>query len=72
MSVEADFAFRQAFALCPHSPEAVFRYLNLLVSADRIEDALRVASTAQSLDPNNSQLEIAVSQISRMKRAKDK
>ena len=28
---EADFAFRQAFAFCPYSPEAVFRYCALLV-----------------------------------------
>ena len=29
MIKEADFAFRQAFAFCPYSPEAVFRYVNL-------------------------------------------
>ena len=28
---EADFAFRQAFAFCPYSPEAVFRYCQLLL-----------------------------------------
>src|SRR5204862_4897791 len=28
---EADFAHRQALALCPRSPEAVFRYVNFLV-----------------------------------------
>src|SRR5208337_164679 len=32
MAAEADYAFRQAFALCPYSPEAVFRYANFLVS----------------------------------------
>ena len=32
MIKEADFAFRQAFAFCPYSPEAVFRYCNLLFS----------------------------------------
>ena len=72
MSAEADFAFRQAFALCPRSPEAIFRYVNLLESADRIEDAFRVAGTAQSLDPGNPQLESLVSELSRKKRAKDK
>jgi hypothetical protein len=30
LSKEADLAFRQAFALCPYSPEAVFRYVQLL------------------------------------------
>ena len=27
---EADYAFKQAVALCPYSPEAVYRYSNLL------------------------------------------
>jgi len=29
---EAEFAFKQAYAFCPYSPEAVFRYINLLWS----------------------------------------
>ena len=37
---EADFAFRQAWALCPDSPEAIFRYVNLLMEQKRIADAL--------------------------------
>jgi hypothetical protein len=72
MTAEADFAFRQAFALCPQSPEAVFRYVNLLVSADRLEDAFRVAAAAQSLDPDNPQMENLTVELSRMKRSKDK
>jgi hypothetical protein len=46
MNNEADFAFRQAWALCPYSPEAVFRYVNLLLSENRVSDALLVAETA--------------------------
>jgi hypothetical protein len=72
MMAEADFAFRQAFALCPYSPEASFRFINHLVSADRIEDAILVAGAARSLDPNNSQLEEQISELSRLKKAKDK
>lgn len=72
MLEEADFAFRQAFALCPYSPEAIFRYVNLLMSADRIDDAIRVAGAARSLDPNNAQLENQISELSRLKKAKDK
>jgi hypothetical protein len=68
MTDEADFALRQAFALCPFSPEAVFRYVNLLLSAGRAEDALRVAATAKSLDPDNSQLEKLMDEIGRIKR----
>ena len=43
---EADFAFRQAFAVCPGSPEVVFRYTNFLVGQKRQADALAVAQTA--------------------------
>jgi thioredoxin-like negative regulator of GroEL len=56
MIKEADFAFRQAFAFCPYSPEAVFRYVNLLLSMQRFEDALTVADTCHKLDPYNSQV----------------
>src|SRR5205807_2441264 len=49
MIKEADFAFRQAFAFCPYSPEAVFRYVNLLLSLHRIDDAYIIASTCQKL-----------------------
>jgi hypothetical protein len=49
MNTEADFAFRQAFALCPHSPEVVFRYANLLMSESRFSDALLVAETAAKM-----------------------
>ncbi len=43
MTREADFAFRQALALCPYSPEAVFRYVNLLLTQNRKAEALVVA-----------------------------
>src|ERR1019366_6341572 len=39
MAREADFAFRQAWALCPYSPEAVFRYVNFLLGQKRVADA---------------------------------
>jgi tetratricopeptide (TPR) repeat protein len=56
MIKEADFAFRQAFAFCPYSPEAVFRYVNLLLSMQRFDDALTVALTCLKLDPYNGQV----------------
>jgi hypothetical protein len=46
MNHAADFAFRQAWALCPYSPEAVFRYVQLLMEDQRSADALLVAETA--------------------------
>ena len=39
MAREADFAFRQAWALCPYSPEATYRYVNFLKSQNRAADA---------------------------------
>jgi hypothetical protein len=52
----ADFAFRQAFALCPESPEALFRYANLLTSIDRVKDAQLLAETTLKFDPKNAQV----------------
>ena len=31
MTRETDFAFKQSFAFCPYSPEAVYRYVNFLL-----------------------------------------
>ena len=59
----ADFGFRQAFALCPYSPEAVFRYVNLLTGEARSEDALRVAEAALRVDSKNVQLKTLVHQL---------
>ncbi len=67
----ADFGFRQAFALCPYSPEAVFRYVNLLSSKARSEDALRVAEAASNVDPNNAQLKTLVQQLRKGKAPRD-
>lgn len=50
MLKEAEFAFRQAFALSPASPEAVFRYINLLLQQKRLEDALLVAETGAKIE----------------------
>jgi len=49
MASAADFAFRQAWTLCPYSPEAVFRYVNLLIEQKRVADALVVAETASKM-----------------------
>jgi hypothetical protein len=52
MANEADFAFRQAFALCPWSRATVTRYVELLVNEKRPSDAARIAETALELAPN--------------------
>ncbi len=60
---EADLAFRQALALCPYSPEAVFRYVNLLVEQKRWADAIAVVQTATKLDPKNATLSTLLKEL---------
>jgi len=67
---EADFAFKQAFAFCPYSPEAVYHYVNFLLqiaqsevmsghtdqAAQHFDDAILIAQTCKKLDPFNEQI----------------
>jgi hypothetical protein len=55
MLQEADFAFRQAYALCPSSPEAVFRYMNLLLGQKRLDDAILLTEAAVKLEESARQ-----------------
>ncbi|MFO1497269.1 MAG: hypothetical protein U1G07_02540 [Verrucomicrobiota bacterium] len=56
LAQEADFAFRQAFALCPYSPEAVLGYAQLLVEQKRNKEALLLAETAENVSPGNGSI----------------
>ncbi len=49
MTREADFAFRQAWALCPYLPEAEYRYVNFLLAQNRFAHAMLVAETTAGL-----------------------
>jgi hypothetical protein len=49
----ADLAFRQAYALCPYSPEALFRYTSLLLQVNRTDDAIMAAKTSLRFDPDS-------------------
>jgi hypothetical protein len=51
--VEAEQTFRFANELCPSSPEAVYRYVNWLVTQGRVDDALPVAEAAVRADVNH-------------------
>jgi tetratricopeptide (TPR) repeat protein len=64
---ETDFAFKQSFAFCPYSPEAVYRYVNFLLQFNRIDDAIIVAKTCLKLDPYNGQVQNLISQLERFK-----
>jgi hypothetical protein len=67
MNDAADFAFRQAFALCPYSSEAVFCYVNLLLSEGRTADAVLIAETAaempQMQDSNREQIRSLITRL---------
>jgi tetratricopeptide (TPR) repeat protein len=65
---EAEFAFKQAYAFCPYSPEAVFRYINLLISMGRVNEAVLIARTSQRLDPNNTQMQGLVGELVRIEK----
>jgi len=60
---EADYAFRQAFALCPGSPEVVYRYVNFLLSENRYDDAILIVETAKKVAPDNQQFDSLLSQL---------
>jgi hypothetical protein len=72
---EADFAFRQAWALCPDSSEAVFRYVNFLLAQNRIADALVVAETAAQMPSvqgqDGEQIRNLVEQLKKLQKAKE-
>ncbi|MBM3821941.1 MAG: DUF2723 domain-containing protein [Verrucomicrobia bacterium] len=69
MMKEADFAFRQALAYCPYSPEAVYRYIDLLASMNRLDDALLIAETCYKFDQDNAAIQNLVMQIRGMKQS---
>ena len=59
----ADLAFRQGYAICPVSPEAIWRYVNLLSGRRRFDDAILIVKTSLHLDPDNQQLKDLLSQL---------
>jgi hypothetical protein len=67
MIKEAGFAFRQSYALCPTSPEALFRYINLLLSLKRVDDALLLAEATHQLIPDNPQVKDLVKNLKNYK-----
>ena len=65
MLKEAEFALKQSFAFCPYSPEATFRYMELLLRTGRIADAQLIARTSLKFDPNNGTLKNAITDLER-------
>jgi hypothetical protein len=59
----ADYAYRQSYALCPTSPEAIYRYVNLLLDRHRTDDAILLVKTVLRLTPDNQQLRDLLAQL---------
>jgi len=70
MEQAADFAFRQALALRPDSPEVVFRYVNLLVSKQRFDDAILIVETSGKFGGNENFRNL-VTELRRMSKAQN-
>jgi hypothetical protein len=73
MADAADFAFRQAFALCPYSPEVVFRYIDFLMGQNRGADALLVVETAVKMplmQGEGGQMRVLAKQLERYRKTK--
>jgi tetratricopeptide (TPR) repeat protein len=66
---EAEFAFKQAFAYCPFSPEAVFHFMNLLLNQapSRVDDAILLLETCHKLDPYSEQISYYIEQLKKSK-----
>jgi hypothetical protein len=63
LRAEADYAFRQAFALCPTNLAVTFRYLSFLQEEGRPNDAIALISTALKLAPDNLPLKASLAQM---------
>jgi hypothetical protein len=56
MKKATNIAYRQAFILCPYSPEGVYRYAQFLMSVQRFDDAVLIAETAARIDPESREI----------------
>jgi len=63
----ADYGFRQAYALCPSSPEALYRYVQLLASDRRFDEAIAITTASSHIEPENAGLANLLKQLRRMK-----
>ncbi|MDB6064887.1 MAG: Regulatory protein BlaR1 [Pedosphaera sp.] len=63
MQESAELAFKQAYALCPYSSEAVFRYANSLTSLGRVDEAVLVAKTGLRLAPDDASFQQLVREL---------
>ena len=60
---EAEFAFQQSVSLYPLSPEANFRYAELLVYQERHAEARQVMQSFHEKDPGNTRVEVFLKRL---------
>ncbi|MGD0059185.1 MAG: DUF2723 domain-containing protein [Verrucomicrobiia bacterium] len=68
MVPEAEYAFRQAIALCPESPDANFRLAQLYVELGRYDDALAVLEDVAKHDRYNPRIPDFIDTVRTLKR----
>jgi hypothetical protein len=68
---EAEFALKQAFAFCPYSPEAVYKYVTLLVNLGRAADAELIVRTSMKFDPDNPSMEALLANVTEIAASPD-
>jgi hypothetical protein len=62
---EAETLLRLANEVCPYSPEAVFRYVNLLVDQNRLQETFPVVQNALHAEPNNKQFQDLLAELNK-------
>ena len=65
-TAEAEQAFRYANEIAPTSPESVYRYINLLIAQNRIQDAMPIAQNALRIEPENTQFRNLVTELQKL------
>lgn len=60
---EAEFSAKQAYALCPFSPEALYKLVNMLVLQNRFDDSINLIMTSMMFDSENDGLKDLLAQV---------
>lgn len=71
MMTEADFAFRQAFAICPNNHQVVYQYTDLLLATGRGNEAIELTETASTTDPENKQFPVMLEMLKESMKARE-
>src|SRR5579862_9904219 len=67
MTAEAEYAYQQAIALCPDSPEGSFRLAQLYVDLGRFDDGVAVLEEYRKHDRYNARVPDAIETVQRLK-----